>query len=382
MERIRSVGRASSLWLAGALLVAGHALVAGRAAGQDTAQAAQNHAFEQALQECMASGHPLVIGLTADALPASRVLWREVLQTPSVQALARTTLFHELVAEHAPARAKQLGATALPSIFVVRKGPQGLELVARLAAPKDAQAVGSWLSVLGQIDPAAPSADSAVVQANHQHSHTTPSSQGYAPPPPPPSPPPTYQPTTVGTPMMGVPQQAVVVPTPSPSVYVQPQPPTIVVGAPAAANVVYTGSLGAPAMAAPTLGTPTLGVPANLGAQQPVAVGAAPVQVLPTQAPPMLGAAPSGQMVGLILERPGPARRLLAAFGRELSSLGNPRVRMSSMPEFAQIPIPTTQLGAAPTAPTGPIVIAHEPRDLPSPQDQHHKGLKKLFHHD
>jgi hypothetical protein len=370
---------ARSIGLLVGLAVSGPGLDAGwsRAAAQQAEPAAVG-GVDQAIRQARASRRDLVVVLTSEALPSSRRFYLDL--TAAAAGRGATAVFHELVAEREPARARQLSATALPSVYVYRMGGErGISQAGRLAAPRTVEEADRWLGLLEEIERTAAQSsgaerDQAVARASHGythdlHAHATP--QGA--PPPPPAPPQVMQPQappTVGQPMLGggIPQPSIVVPTPSPSVYVQPQPPTIVVGTPTTANVVYASNVG----------TPTLGVPAAPAAAPAlgVAPSAAPVQVL-GQAP-----AAQQQVVGLVLERPGLWRRLLAALGRELSSLGNPRIRMASMPEFAQVSIPTAPaVGVAPPAQPPAVIVPREEPDRPSPQ----RDLSKkhgFFHRD
>lgn len=419
-------------WLLGLALGSGSV---GTAAAQ-VATAPAPGAVDGAIRQAIASDRVLLVVLTAEALPSSRQFAQELLGSALIQSLGDAVVVHELIAEREPERARQLAATAVPAVYAYRQGPRGFARIGSLPAPRSVAEVGQWLGTLANpaaspgASPTAPVAvrDEGLTRTNHTHSQgayaaqATPQAVGPpsvgAPPQPtppypqqppaqPPAAPPVMAPPTVGAPPqqplvgLGVPQPTVVVPAPSPSIYVQQQPPTVVVGSPSTANVVYASSVASPALGAPMLAAaptmaaaPAMAMAPTVGVPAAPALGAAPVS--PTIAMvPAVGAAPAAQpatqqVVGLVLDRPGPLKRMLAALGRELANLGNPRIRMATNPEFATVALPTTPVVSAPPAQQAPpIVVPQAPPETPdlsqvpprpSPQQQP-GGKKGLFHH-
>jgi hypothetical protein len=333
-------------------------------------------AVGQALQDTMSTGRPTVIAVTSNADGASRQLWSNLLKQPGIEDLSRSMHFVELIAETAPARVQKLGIKSTPTILVYRRGAKGLELAGYQVSPRDAAAVAAWLGAPGGMASAILAVDPALMRTDFHSSPgygPSPSAQGYVPQAAPQAPP--QQAPPQQAPMAPPQQQMMMVPAapmyaapasppvmvspPSQSVFIQPQAPTIVVGQPAAPNVLYS----APAAPAATM----------LMAPQPVPQPAPPTFLAPAPlaaAPPQAGAGTA--VIGLLLENPSLFRQLLGALGRFLSRFGNPTVRMSNVPQLAQVPLPVQGPALAPAAPSQPLYYAPEAPQaaptLPSPQ--------------
>jgi hypothetical protein len=108
----------------------------------------------------------------------------------------------------------------------------------------------------------------------------------------------------------------------------------------------------------------------------------------PVALTPTVGASPpqgGTQVVGLMMERPRLFHRILGAIGRELTPLGAPTVRVTSMPTLAQMALPTTPVGVLAQPAPAPVfqqpAPAYQAQPQPSPQSvpvrKHH-----FFDHD